>query len=88
MLAFGVPPKREHAMRQTRFLLVLMAGLATAPAFAADAPQEPAMPAATDDPNLWLEDVTGEKPLAWVGEQNARTDAELASTPGFDALQG
>ena len=35
MLAFGVPPKREHAMRQTRFLLVLMAGLATAPAFAA-----------------------------------------------------
>ena len=75
-------------MRQTRFLLVLMAGLAVAPTFAADAPQEPAMPAATDDPNLWLEDVTGDKPLAWVREQNARTDAELATTPGFDALQG
>jgi prolyl oligopeptidase len=75
-------------MRQTRFLLVLMAGLAVAPAFAADAPQEPAMPAATDDPYLWLEDVTGEKPLAWVREQNAHTDAELASTQGFDTLQG
>ncbi|HET7125777.1 MAG TPA: prolyl oligopeptidase family serine peptidase, partial [Lysobacter sp.] len=74
-------------MRQTRFLLVLMAGLAAAPAFAADAPQEPAMPAATDDPNLWLEDVTGAKPMAWVHEQNARTDAELASTQGFDRLQ-
>ena len=74
-------------MRQTRFLLVLMAGLAAVPAFAADATQEPAMPA-TDDPYLWLEDVTGAKPMAWVGEQNARTDAELASTPGFDALQG
>jgi prolyl oligopeptidase len=75
-------------MRQSRFLLVLMAGLAVAPAFAADATQEPAMPAATDDPYLWLEDVTGAKPLAWVQGQNARTDAELASTPGFDALQG
>ena len=73
-------------MRQTRFLLVLMAGLAAAPAFAADATQEPAM-SATDDPYLWLEDVTGDKPLAWVREQDARTDAELASTPGFDALQ-
>ena len=74
-------------MRQIRFLLVLMAGLAAAPAFAADATQEPAM-SATDDPYLWLEDVTGEKPLAWAREQNARTDAELATSPGFDALQG
>ena len=28
-----------------------------------------------DDPNLWLEDVHGQKPLAWVAEQNARTKA-------------
>jgi prolyl oligopeptidase len=26
-----------------------------------------------DDPNLWLEDVHGAKPLAWVAEQNVRT---------------
>ena len=75
-------------MPRTRLLLVLMAGLWAAPVFAADATQEPAMPAATDDPNLWLEDVTGAKPLAWVHEQNARTDAELASGAAFAALQG
>jgi len=73
-------------MRLTRFLLLLLAGMVAAPTFAVDATQEPAM-SANDDPYLWLEDVTGAKPLAWVGEQNARTDAELASTPGFDALQ-
>jgi prolyl oligopeptidase len=28
-----------------------------------------------DDPNLWLEDVHGSKPLAWVAEQNTRTKA-------------
>lgn len=28
-----------------------------------------------DDPNLWLEDVHGQKPLAWVAEQNTRTKA-------------
>lgn len=28
-----------------------------------------------DDPNLWLEDVHGQKPLAWVAEQNMRTKA-------------
>jgi len=28
-----------------------------------------------DDPNLWLEDVHGQKPLGWVAEQNARTKA-------------
>jgi prolyl oligopeptidase len=38
----------------------------------------------TDDPNLWLEEVTGERALAWVAEQNTKsvrqltTDAELA----------
>ena len=42
---------------------------------------------ANDDPHLWLEDVTGDTPLAWVREQDARTDAELAPVPGFDALR-
>ncbi len=40
-----------------------------------------------DDPYQWLEDVTGEKALGWARQQNARTDAELAATPGFDRLQ-
>jgi prolyl oligopeptidase len=65
---------------------------ASTAAFAAPAPaqEEPAVaetaPAATD-PYLWLEDVTGDKALGWAREQNARTDAELASAPGFDRLK-
>lgn len=40
-----------------------------------------------EDPYLWLEDVGGEKPLAWVTERNAKTKAELESAPGFTALR-
>src|SRR3546814_16154502 len=62
---------------------------ATAAAAQADenAPKEDAMPATPADPYLWLEDVTGDKQLAWVREQNARTEAELAGAPGFDKLE-
>src|SRR3546814_19819439 len=45
------------------------------------------MPATPADPYLWLEDVTGDRQLAWVREQNARTEAELAGAPGFDKLE-
>ncbi|TZF84283.1 S9 family peptidase [Lysobacter lacus] len=40
-----------------------------------------------NDPYLWLEDVTGERPLAWVREHNGTTEAELATTPQFKALE-
>lgn len=40
-----------------------------------------------EDPYLWLEDVGGEKPLAWVTERNAKTKAELEQAPGFAALR-
>ncbi|MFJ3906496.1 prolyl oligopeptidase family protein [Streptomyces sp. NPDC090025] len=38
------------------------------------------------DPYLWLEDVDGERALAWVRERNAETAAELAAGEGFDGL--
>jgi prolyl oligopeptidase len=41
-----------------------------------------------DDPYLWLEDVDGETPMAWVREQNARADRELGATDGFGTLEG
>jgi prolyl oligopeptidase len=41
---------------------------------------------AQEDPYLWLEDVGGDKPLAWVKEQNAVTQPLLESTPGFKEL--
>jgi prolyl oligopeptidase len=39
------------------------------------------------DPNLWLEDVTGEKALNWVKEQNANSTGELTKTPAFTELR-
>ncbi len=35
------------------------------------------------DPHQWLEDVTGDKALAWVRAQNARYLPELEAVPGF-----
>jgi prolyl oligopeptidase len=48
--------------------------------------QAPAPAAANTDPHLWLEEVLGDKPLAWVRQHNAVTVKELESQPGF-ALQ-
>ena len=42
----------------------------------------------TADPYQWMEEVEGAKPLAWVKEQNARTEGELAGTPQFKQLEG
>jgi prolyl oligopeptidase len=39
------------------------------------------------DPNLWLEDVAGEKPLAWVKAQDEVTKKELTAVPGFEAMR-
>ena len=39
------------------------------------------------DPYLWLEDVTGEKALTWVKQQNAVSTNELESMPAFEPLR-
>ena len=39
------------------------------------------------DPYGWLEDVTGERALEWVGQRNADTTAELAQGPRFARLK-
>ncbi len=46
----------------------------------------PAQSPAPADPFRWLEDVTGEKPLAWAREHNAVTERELTATPEFAAI--
>ncbi|HEX4762784.1 MAG TPA: prolyl oligopeptidase family serine peptidase [Usitatibacter sp.] len=43
--------------------------------------------AADEDPYLWLEDVEGARSMQWVREQNAITQPQLESKPGFKALQ-
>ncbi len=41
---------------------------------------------ATDDPYQWLEDVTGDKAMAWVKAQNAKSQPELEAKPEFKAI--
>lgn len=44
--------------------------------------------AQTDDPYLWLEDIEGEKAMAWVNRQNARSRPAVEGHEGFRALLG
>lgn len=56
-----------------RFLVALM--LVAAPVAAVE----------VEDPHLWLEEIEGEKALAWVKARNARYLPELEAVPGFQA---
>lgn len=42
---------------------------------------------AQEDPYLWLEEVAGQKSLAWVNEQNQKTQRALEATPSFAAIR-
>jgi prolyl oligopeptidase len=44
--------------------------------------------AAGDDPYAWLEEVLGEKPMAWVKDRNAESTRELTHAGQFRTLQG
>lgn len=46
----------------------------------------PEAPAAMTDPYLWLEDIEGERAIAWVREQNERSLGQLESDPRFAGL--
>ena len=63
---------------------LLLAMMSTASLSAAPAPA--AAPAPSDDPYLWLEDVGGEKPLAWVEAKNKKSLGELTALPGYQPL--
>lgn len=43
--------------------------------------------AAADDPYRWLEDVTGERALAWVREHNAQAEKEFGADPRYEPLR-
>jgi prolyl oligopeptidase len=72
-----------------RFLIAaaMLAAAATKPMAQSPAASVPpsATPAApTDDPNLWLEDVLGDKALAWVRERNAQSRKVIEAWPWFN----
>ncbi|GAB3745395.1 prolyl oligopeptidase family serine peptidase [Lysobacter olei] len=66
----------QHLVAAAGFATVATVGLAHA--------KETAM----TDPYAWLEDVEGERALTWVKQQNAKSEAELATTPAFKQLEG
>jgi len=47
----------------------------------------PAKEQPPEDPNLWLEDITGDKAIAWAKQQAAKSKAELEGVPGFSATR-
>jgi prolyl oligopeptidase len=69
-------------MRAIAAALFTCAALAHAAPPAMDTPHPDAQ-----DPYLWLEDVGGEKPLAWVKEQDGEARRELEAKPGFAQLR-
>ena len=44
-------------------------------------------PSEQPDKYTWLEDIRGEKPMAWVNAENARTAAVLEKQKPFSELQ-
>ncbi len=89
-------PWNVHArIVQAAVLLLLAAAPPTgaappppAPASTTVMTSPPAVIAPTpDDPYLWLEDVQGEKALAWARARNAESAAVLDASPGFAALE-
>jgi prolyl oligopeptidase len=74
-------------MIKTFRLLAVAAALATAASTPmAQAPAASKLSAtaqAADDPNLWLEDVLGDKALAWVRERNAQSREQIEAWPQF-----
>lgn len=70
-----------HTKPNARMLVLALAAGVALPPIAA---QNPSLPA---DPYQWLEDVTGERSMAWVKAENQRTAAVLQSDPRFAAFQ-
>ena len=74
-LASGARPANFHGMKPPAILAL---GLLTARISLA---QE-----AASDPNQWLEDVSGERALSWVRDQDAVTQRELEASPDFKVI--
>ncbi len=71
------------------FFLILISTFAIAPSMAQDESAQRKVSDVTEkeDPNLWLEDVTGEKQLGWVRERNKKTKDHFESSEDFQKLK-
>ena len=72
------------SVRASLFIAALIATCGvTAASGAVNVQNEHPGGAAAADPYLWLEDIHGAKPLAWVKEQNAKSRAVLQADPDY-----
>jgi prolyl oligopeptidase len=69
--------RRRRARAATRLALLACALITLAP------PAVRAAETMTDDPYLWLEDVSGERSLDWARARNAETQRALESQPDY-----
>ena len=77
-----MPFRRSHRFLPEILVLALVMPMPAAGGEPTDDPTgEPA------DPFLWLEDVAGEKPLAWARQRNAESTAALADAAEFRHLE-
>jgi len=68
-------------------LMVVLASVRGADATQPGVPDAPAKSGMGEDPYLWLEDVSAERSLNWVREQNALSTRELESSPSFEPIR-
>src|SRR4051794_7709803 len=81
---WGADMPNQNFFKQ--FLRVLVTGLVAGVLMAEQtASAQQASPAATD-PNLWLEDVDGQRAMDWVRAENARSLPVLENDRRFPAL--
>ena len=82
---------QSHRKRTTALLVSTLTTIAavTLLAILASAQRAVAQQASTEQPDkyTWLEDIYGERQLAWVKAQNARTAAVLEKDPNFAPLE-
>ncbi len=74
-----------HCLMKAAFFFIFLAPLLLGCVAAATEAQQAS--ASPPDPYLWLEDVTGERSLAWVKEQNNLSKGELESSPDFEPIR-
>jgi len=67
--------------------LLLRASIPVLACLSSAMPPQTALANEPADPYLWLEEVTGEKPLEWVRGRNAESVAAIAGTDRFKALE-
>jgi prolyl oligopeptidase len=83
--------QEAHCRELVHILVIILIGSLTMGSLAAEGPQISSLPATepqnNSDPYLWLEDVTAQKALDWVRQQNAVSTNELELAPEFEVIR-